>query len=64
MSATDPNLPPLLRPQGHGLTRQGRIATQAAPPPPPMQVVTKGWWTLRDEAKTVDELDRADNGRR
>ncbi len=29
-----------------------------------MQVVTKGWWTLRDEQATVDELERADNERR
>jgi predicted RNA binding protein YcfA (HicA-like mRNA interferase family) len=28
--------------------------------PPPMQVVTKGWWTLRDEEATADELEKAD----
>jgi hypothetical protein len=29
-----------------------------------MQVVTKGWWTLRDEQATVDELDSAEHGRK
>ncbi len=32
----------------------------AARPTPPMRVVTKGWWTLREQAVSVDELQKAD----
>ncbi len=56
--------PPTRELQGQGLTRLGQPASRPAPAPPPMQVVTKGWWTLRDEQATVDELERADNERR
>jgi hypothetical protein len=60
---TPPESPlPARQQDGHGLTRQGKTAGRPVPVPPPMQVVTKGWWVLRDEAKTVDELNRADNG--
>jgi hypothetical protein len=31
--------------------------------PPPMRVVTKGWWTMREETKSVDELEREDRKR-
>lgn len=54
-----PDPSPQRRPQmGQGLTRSGQPADQAAPSPPPMRVVTKGWWTVREEPKTVDELGR------
>jgi hypothetical protein len=29
-------------------------------PPPPMQVVTKGWWTLREDRAPVEELEQED----
>ena len=32
--------------------------------PPPMQVVTKGWWTLREERASADELLKADRHER
>lgn len=28
--------------------------------PPPMQVVTKGWWTLKEERVPVEELEQED----
>ncbi len=43
-----------------GLTRQGNTTNQQVPAPPPMQVVTKGWWTLRDEQASVEDLERLD----
>jgi hypothetical protein len=42
------------------MTRQGKPASRRVTAPPPMQVVTKGWWVLRDEQASVDELERAD----
>jgi len=30
------------------------------PVPPPMQVVTKGWWVLREEQVSADDLIRQD----
>ncbi len=43
-----------------GLTKKDGQAQKLVRPPPPMRVVTKGWWTLREETKPVDELERAD----
>jgi hypothetical protein len=43
-----------------GITREGKPASAPVPPPPPMQVVTKGWWVLRDEQASVEDLERAD----
>ena len=34
--------------------------TPQRPVPPMMRVVTKGWWVLREEHATVDELERAE----
>jgi hypothetical protein len=31
---------------------------------PPMQVVTKGWWTLREERAPVEELEQEDRNER
>jgi hypothetical protein len=55
--------PPTMPPEGRGITRQGNIASRPVPAPPPMQVVTKGWWVLREEQATVDELERAEHDR-
>jgi hypothetical protein len=46
--------------EGRGMTRQGNTSNRPVPAPPPMQVVTKGWWVLREEQASVDELERAD----
>jgi len=46
-----------------GLTRYGTPSSVLVPAPPPMQVVTKGWWVLRDELATVEELEAADRER-
>ena len=32
--------------------------------PPPMREVTKGWFTMREEAKTVEQLLKEDRERR
>jgi hypothetical protein len=32
--------------------------------PPPMQVVTKGWWTLKEERAPVEELEKEDRNER
>jgi hypothetical protein len=57
-----PNLsPPQPQQEAQGITRQGNRAPLPVPAPPPMQVVTKGWWVLRDELASVDELERADH---
>jgi hypothetical protein len=45
------------------MTRQGNPASLKVPAPPPMQVVTKGWWVLRDEQASVDELEGSDRDR-
>jgi hypothetical protein len=34
--------------ENRGLTREGRPSSGLGPKPPPMQVVTKGWWVLRE----------------
>ncbi len=47
----------------HGLTKTGGPSKKLIPPPPPMRVVTKGWWTMREETKSVDELEREDRKR-
>lgn len=47
-----------------GVTREGRPASLRVPAPPPMQVVTKGWWVLRDEEASVDDLERVDREQR
>jgi hypothetical protein len=39
----------------------GRVATR---PIPPMQVVTKGWFTLREERVPVEELEKEDRDER
>jgi hypothetical protein len=52
--------PPQHPPEAQGITRQGKRARRLVPAPPPMQVVTKGWWVLRDEQASVDELERED----
>ena len=31
--------------------------------PPPMREVTKGWFTMREEPKTIEQLQKADDGR-
>ena len=47
-------------------TPQTPVRAEAEPtprplrPPPPMRVVTKGWFTMREEAKTLEELQAAD----
>lgn len=51
---------PPRQPEAHGISRQGTPTSRSVPAPPPMQVVTKGWWVLRDEQASVDELERAD----
>ena len=33
-------------------------------PAPAMQVITKGWWTLREERAPVEELEREDRDER
>ncbi|NKE48464.1 hypothetical protein HB662_27075 [Roseomonas frigidaquae] len=44
------------------------MTVQAAPQPvtrpvPPMRVVTKGWWVLREERVSAEELEKAENER-
>ena len=41
--------------------KSGQTTKLQMPSPPPMRVVTKGWWVLREEKATVEELERADN---
>lgn len=33
------------------------------PPVPPMRIVTKGWWTLREDQAKVEDLEKADSKR-
>jgi len=44
--------------------KSGQTTKLQMPSPPPMRVVTKGWWVLREEKATVEELEQADNERR
>jgi hypothetical protein len=54
-----PNQPPSPAPRlVPGLTREGKPSSHLVPAPPPMQVVTKGWWVLRTEEVSTDELMR------
>lgn len=46
--------------QGRGLTRAGSPSSVPVPAPPPMRVVTKGWWVLREEEASVEDLEKAD----
>lgn len=32
-------------------------------PGPPMRVVTKGWWTMREEPASVEDLEKANHER-
>lgn len=42
-----------------GDIRWGRgTSAYVSPPPPPMRLVTKGWWTHREEEITVKEMTR------
>lgn len=50
---------PALRPG-----QQRSVATPGVRVPPDMQVVTKGWWTLREERRPVEELEQADRDER
>ena len=45
--------------ENNGWTKLGLPSSQSVPAPPPMQIVTKGWWTLREKQMTVDELERS-----
>ncbi len=47
----------------HGLTKTDETLQKSVRSPPPMRVVTKGWWTMREETKSVDELEREDRKR-
>jgi hypothetical protein len=46
--------------ENRGLTREGRPSSGLGPKPPPMQVVTKGWWVLREREASAAELYRED----
>jgi hypothetical protein len=46
------------------MSRTGQLTSHLVPAPPPMQVVTKGWWVLRDDQKSVDELQITERERR
>ncbi len=46
--------------ENRGLTREGRPSSSPGPKPPPMQVVTKGWWVLREREASAAELYRED----
>ena len=39
------------------------VARAPVRPPPPMRVVTKGWWTLREETADVETLEREERAR-
>ena len=47
-----------------GLTREGKPSGQMVPAPPPMQVVTKGWWVMRTEEVSTEELMRQEREER
>lgn len=49
----------------NGAATAGRNAavTGQTPDAPDMRVVTKGWWTLREERVPVEELERQDQKR-
>jgi len=58
-----PNSKPLGTP-GHraaGAEISGRRTDRHVPD---MQVVTKGWWTLREERRPVEELEKEDRDER
>ena len=55
---------PASPPRADGVASDGRPSSRKVAPPPPMQVVTKGWWVLRDEQASVAELEQADRPRR
>ncbi len=55
---------PALQPERRGMSRTGQLTSHLVPAPPPMQVVTKGWWVLRDDQKSVDELQITERERR
>ena len=52
--------PPQARHVDHP-TKNSAQTQKLVRPPPPMRVVTKGWWTMREETKPVVELERDDN---
>lgn len=58
---------PKSRPQS-GLGPHPRVPAEPDPPGrrkvPDMQVVTKGWWTLREERQSVEELEKEDRNER
>ena len=43
---------------------QSRPAPRQPHQPPPMREVTKGWFTMREEPKTIEELREADREQR
>jgi hypothetical protein len=58
---------PMSEPMRAAKNGQDRVDRAAAPAteglavvrlPPDMQVVTKGWWVLKEERRSVDELER------
>jgi hypothetical protein len=57
-------LPPQKSQMAIRSTQTSRTASQYKPTPPPMQIVTKGWWVLRNEEATVDEVERVDHEQR
>jgi hypothetical protein len=40
------------------------IATDAERRPPEMQVITKGWWTLKEERAPMEDLEQEDRDER
>lgn len=58
--ALPPN-PPSLQPRP---SDPSHLAPHKSHQPPPMREVTKGWFTMREEPKTVEQLREADNERR
>jgi hypothetical protein len=53
-------IPRAPEPKVRGFNRDGSLSDHMVPAPPPMRVVTKGWWVLREEEATVEELEKAD----
>ncbi len=64
MQPIPPRSQPELPRKRQGMSRTGKLTSKLVPAPPPMQVVTKGWWVLRDDQKSVDELEMAERERR
>jgi len=57
----DPSKPTQSQPQPPQVAEL--VQRPRLPPPPPMRVVTKGWWTMREEQVSVEDLEKANHER-